>query len=50
MVKRWEVTRFGWRLSGDALLAQNVRAQARAQREAAREARAELNEVLALAG
>ncbi len=50
VVKRWEVTRFGWRLSSDALLAQNVRAQARAQREAAREARAELNEVLALAG
>ncbi|MGH8932850.1 MAG: replication initiator [Egibacteraceae bacterium] len=50
LVKRWEVAGFGWRMSGDALLARTVREQARAQREAAREARAELNEVLALAG
>ncbi len=50
LIKRWEVAGFGWRLSGDALLAQTVRDQARARREAAREARAELNEVMALAG
>jgi len=50
LVKRWEVAGFGWRLSGDALLAQTVREQARARREAAREARHELTEVLALAG
>jgi hypothetical protein len=50
LVKRWEVAGFGWRLEGDALLAQTVRQQARAAREAAREARHELAEVLALAG
>ncbi|MGH8930056.1 MAG: replication initiator [Egibacteraceae bacterium] len=50
LVKRWEVAGFGWRLAGDALLARTVRNQSRARREAAREARAELNEVLALAG
>ncbi|MGH8900062.1 MAG: replication initiator [Egibacteraceae bacterium] len=50
LIGRWEVAGFGWRLEGDALLAQTVRDQARAAREAAREARAELAEVLALAG
>jgi len=50
LVKHWQVAGFGWRLSGDARLAQTVRDQARAQREAAREARHELAEVLALAG
>ncbi|MGH8887051.1 MAG: hypothetical protein ACRDYX_18140 [Egibacteraceae bacterium] len=44
--KRWEVAGFGWRLEGDALLAQTVRDQA----QAAREARHELTEALALAG
>jgi hypothetical protein len=48
--RRWQVAGFGWRLSGDALLAHTVRQQQRAGREAAREARAELAEVLALAG
>ncbi|MGH8907273.1 MAG: replication initiator [Egibacteraceae bacterium] len=50
LVKRWQVAGFGWRLSGDALLAQTVREQAQAAREAAREARTELTDVLALAG
>ncbi len=50
LVKRWEIAGFGWRLAGDALLAQTVRHQAQAAREAAREARAELTEALALAG
>jgi hypothetical protein len=50
LVGCWQVAGFGWRLSGDALLAHTVRAQGRAQREAAREARAELTDVLALAG
>jgi hypothetical protein len=50
LIKRWEIAGFGWRLAGDALLAQTVRQQARSAREAAREARAELTEALALAG
>jgi hypothetical protein len=50
LLKHWQVAGFGWRLTGDALLAHTVRQQARAQREAAQEARAELAEVLALAG
>ena len=50
VIKGWQVAGFGWRLSGDALLAHTVRAQAQAAREAAREARHERAEVLALAG
>jgi hypothetical protein len=50
VVKRWQVAGFGWRLSGDALLARTAREQAQAAREAAREARHELTEALALAG
>lgn len=50
LIGRWEVAGFGWRLSGDALLARTVREQARAARQAAREARNELAAVLALAG
>jgi hypothetical protein len=50
LLKHWQVAGFGWRLAGDALLAQTARQQARAQREAAKEARVELAEVLALAG
>jgi hypothetical protein len=48
--KHWQVAGFGWRLTGDALLARTVRQQAQAQREAAKETRAELTEALALAG
>ncbi|MGH8887641.1 MAG: replication initiator, partial [Egibacteraceae bacterium] len=40
--KRWEVAGFGWRLEGDALLAQTIRQQAQTAREAARETRHEL--------
>jgi hypothetical protein len=50
LVRSWEVAGFGWRLAGDALLAQTVREQAQVGREAVREARHELAEVLALAG
>jgi hypothetical protein len=50
LIGSWEVAGFGWRLEGDALLADTVRRQQRAAREAAREARNELAEVLALAG
>jgi hypothetical protein len=50
LVKRWQVAGFGWRLEGDALLARTIRDQAQAAREAAQEARAELAEVVALAG
>ncbi|MGH3925323.1 MAG: replication initiator, partial [Pseudonocardiaceae bacterium] len=50
LIGQWEVAGFGWRLEGDALLAQTVRQQAQQAREAAREARHELTEVLALAG
>ncbi|MGH8904693.1 MAG: hypothetical protein ACRDYA_24180 [Egibacteraceae bacterium] len=46
VIGRWEVAGFGWRLEGDALLAQTIRQQARA----AREVQAELTEALALAG
>ncbi|MGH8896242.1 MAG: replication initiator [Egibacteraceae bacterium] len=50
LIGRWEVAGFGWRLEGDALLAQTIRQQAQAARQAAREARHELTEILALAG